>query len=202
LGENRSRVTDASGTFFIPLERSGPHVVRITRPGYAHQMFPIVVPSGRATDASRLLDSSAKFTPGLEVLWKDFDLRLSVRTMNSAVVPGAELRRAGGHITSAIERSGSFVTRGMVMSDQTCVFLNGTPRPGMSLDVVPPEKIEVLELYSDADAAARDLAGKWPSRALCGQTLRAQGRRYQATSGPRAKSYARWAVVWYKPEFW
>ena len=192
LGENRSKVTDSSGAFFVPLPRGGTYLVRITRPGFAARMFPIVVANGRAVDASRVLDS-ANTAPGLEVLWEDFDKRLRWRGMNSALVTGSELRRAGD-----VEATPTFNARGLRLGGSICVFLNGTPRPGMNLDVVSPHRIEVMELYGATDVAARDLASKWPARAMCGEVFR--GNRYVATSGPRAAAVARYAVIWLRPE--
>ena len=193
LGENRFKVTDSSGTFFIPLERGGTYVVRMTRKGYEPRMFPIAVRSGRAEDVSRLLDSTTKNLDGLEVLFQDFDQRLRWRGMNSVLLTGSEVRRGG-----SVELTPSFNARGLVLGSSICVFLNGTPRPGMNLDVVPLEKIEVMELYGASDVAARELHAKWPARSVCGFMNR--GRRYVATSGPRRNAIAQFAVIWLKPE--
>ena len=189
LGERRIHLTDSTGTFFVPLRKGGLYVVRITRPGYAHRMFPITV-SG-AVDASRLLDSATTSTPGLEVLWQDFHQRLQRAGINSALLSGSDVRRAG-----SVEQTTTFNARGLVLGGSICVYLNGTPRPGMNLDVVPIDRIEVVELYGETDAAARELRSKWPPRAPCGFVNR--GRRYEAPSGPRANAIARWAVVWLK----
>ncbi|MGH7679460.1 MAG: carboxypeptidase regulatory-like domain-containing protein [Gemmatimonadaceae bacterium] len=192
LGENRNKLSDSSGAFFVPLAKGGTYLVRITRPGFAARMFPIVVASGRAVDASRLLDS-ANTAPGLEVLWEDFDKRLRWRGMNSALVTGSELRRAG-----AVEATPTFNTRGLRLGSSICVFINGTPRPGMNLDVVSPDRIEVMALSGASDVSARDLAAKWPARAACGEVFRE--RRYVATSGPRVNAVAKFAVLWLRPE--
>jgi hypothetical protein len=200
LGEKRGMLTDTAGAFFVPIERTGVHLVRITRPGYEHLLFPVTIAKGRGVDASRLLDSAVAAQPGLAMLWQDLDDRLGRRTMNSALVTGGELRRAGNYVTDALDRVGSFVSRGLFIADEVCVFLNGTPRPGMSLDVISVDRIEAIELYGSGDAAARLLADRWPARARCGNVLRSQGRRNQPMTGARARAIARWAVVWLKPE--
>lgn len=199
MGANRSKVTDSAGTFFVALEKSGMYMVRITRPGYEHRIFPIAVTAGGAVDASRLLDSSVVDTKGLEMLWKDLDQRLGWRSMNSALVPGGEIRRAGPNLLRALEGSPSFVSRGLFIGDTICVFVNGVPRPTLPLDAIPVEDIEVVELYGAKDDAVKTLMFKWPGNARCGAALRIAGRRYEAPNGPRAKAIARWAVVWLKP---
>jgi len=198
MGANRSKVTDSAGTFFVALEQSGMYMVRITRAGYEHRIFPIAVTAGGAVDASRLLDSSGVNTKGLEMLWKDLDQRLGWRTMNSALVPGGEIRKAGSQLLAALEGSPSFVSRGLFIGDVICVFVNGAPRPGLPLDAIPVETIEVVELYGAKDEAVKTLMFKWPGSAPCGAANRIAGRRYEAPNGPRANAVARWAVVWLK----
>jgi hypothetical protein len=114
--------------------------------------------------------------------------------MNSAVVPGGELRRAGGDLTGALERSGSFVSRGLIFGPSICVFVNGLPKPGLPLHAIPVEEIEVLEVYGSNGDVSGDLARKWPRGAMCGQTWRQK----KPTDGPRARATAHFAVVWLK----
>ena len=196
IGANRSRLTDSTGAFFVPLDKPGVYVVRVTRQGYGERRFPITVADGIASDASRLLDTSLTFTRGLDALWDDFDQRLRWRSINSVLLPGGELRAAGGSLTDAIETSRAFSLRGLRIGNSTCLFMNGTPRPGMTLDVIPMDRIEILELYGEGDPGARYLAQKWPARAECGPSQRST--RYEPAGAAR-KSIARWAVVWMKP---
>jgi hypothetical protein len=187
LGADKEHVTDSTGGFFIPLKDPGTYIVRMTREGYAERMFPIEVPRNRAADASRMLDPGEAPAKGLDGYYKDLDTRLRTRAAsNSAVVTGAEIRRQGRNVPDGLRSSAVFNARGLRLADSACVFVNGIPRPGVSLESIFPEEVEAVELYAHSGGApmpigvptgdrSNSLALSWPPGASCGQMFRRDG---------------------------
>jgi hypothetical protein len=217
LGADKEQVTDSTGGFFIPVKDPGTYMVRMTRDGYAERLFPIEVPRNRATDASRMLDPGVGSAPGLDFVFKELDARLRMRSAaTSAFVPGAEIRRGGNNLVDGIRASPSFTSRGLMLADSACVFVNGIPRPGVSLESFFPEEIEAVEVYAQAGGAPQPmgvasgdrsnvLATGWPPRAKCGKMFRRDGaggsnyrpeRASRAEIGTMNSGKAIYIVVW------
>ncbi len=184
IGADTAIVTDSTGGFFIPVKAAGQYFVRMTHDGYAERFFPIEVPSGRAVDGSRLLDPGVAPPRGLDVLFTDLDHRMRQRAAsNAAVVPGAEIRKAGATLIDGLRGSPSFASKGLRIVDSACVFVNGLARPGVSLEAFRPEEIEAVEVYGEAAGSSlpgggvptgdrsRTLAMSWPARAPCGRVF-------------------------------
>lgn len=176
VGARRYVASDIAGRFIVGIEKPGTYVLRISREGYVQEVFSMQVPRGRAVEASRLLDSSSKrAAPGLNVLWEDFDQRLRWRGMNSALIPGSELRRYGGLLASALGGTPTFTSKGLRIGARTCVFVNGVPRPGWPLDAFPIEDIEAVEVYGRNCDPTSTLAQKWPPGVPCTETTGGAG---------------------------
>lgn len=184
LGADKEQVTDSTGGFFIALKDPGTYMVRMTREGYAERMFPIDVPRNRAVEASRLMDPGQAQSSVFEGLFKDFDRRLRMRSTSNAVfVPGAEIRRSGSLLIDGLKASPSFMAKSLDIVDSACVFVDGKPRPGVSLEAFRPEEIEAVEVYARAAGSTDPRAGvptgdrsnsltmAWPGRAPCGRVL-------------------------------
>ena len=102
-GANRSAVTDSAGRFFVPIQRPGVYMVRMTQPGYEDHVFPIDIPRDRPVEASRFLDSTDKLPRlGPDGSRQDFDRRLLWRSVNSAPALGSELGRRGGTLAESL----------------------------------------------------------------------------------------------------
>jgi hypothetical protein len=185
MGAGRPVATDSAGRYFVSITKPGLYVVRISHRGYADQVFSIDVPADRPVEGSRLLYPGTGPSVGLNSLWNELDQRLQWRGMNSALVPGSQLRRYGGSLTDALQGSPAAVTAGVRVSPGTCVFVNGVPRPGWPLDAFSVDDVEVVELYGRDETDI--LRKRWPAGAECGD-----GR-----SRP-ASGEARFAVVWLK----
>jgi hypothetical protein len=189
LGADKEHATDSTGGFFIPLKDPGTYIVRMTREGYAERMFPIEVPRNRAADASRMLDPGQAPAKGLDAFYKDLDTRLRQRAAaNSAIVTGAEIRRGGSNVPDGLRSSAVFNARGLRLADSACVFVNGIPRPGVSIESFFPEEIEAVELYAQSSGSpmpvgvpsgdrSNSLAMSWPRGASCGKMFRRDGAR-------------------------
>lgn len=190
-GSGLSALTDSAGEYFVALRRPGEYVVRVTAPGYADDVFPLVVKKDQVEEASRLLDMTTRAqVPG--GMWIDFDERLRLRGRNSVLAPGSELRRSGGSMVEALQASPSFMARGLRFSGPVCVFINGIPRPGMDPDQIPIDNVDAVEVYADDrfERAVAELSKAW-GRAPCGSS-RVPG----ASRG--GSGVARWVVVWMK----
>jgi hypothetical protein len=197
LGAQKEITTDSTGGFFIPVSEPGTYMVRMTREGYAERFFPIDVPRGRAVDGSRMLDPGVAPAKGMDVLYVDLDSRMRMRSSNSsAIVPGAELRKAGNATISALRASPSFGARGLRFGPTTCVFVNGMPRPGASLDSFFPEEIESVEVYGESAGGTGDRSGNlrfaWPSGGSCGSNPRGE---VNYTGGIR-NGIVKYVVIW------
>lgn len=191
-GGGTSVLTDSAGQYFIQLKRPGSYVLRVTARGFAEDILPLEVKKDQVEEASRALEASnASPTPG--GMWIDFDERLRLRGRNSSVAPGSELRRAGGWLMDAAMASPSFMNRGLRFAGPVCVFLNGSPRPGLSVEQISVDDIDVVELYADDkwDRAVTELKKTWPRGVPCTSTR-------LPWNGAPLNGVVRWAVVWLK----
>jgi hypothetical protein len=185
-GANQSIFTDSAGAYFIPLQRPGSYVVRVQAEGYADEMFVVKVGRDEVADGSRLLDAStgARIPPGL---WNDFDQRLRWRSNNSTLVPGSEIRGASPSLEEAIQRSPSAVRQGLRLGPSVCVLVNGSPRPGLSLNAIRVEEITAIEVYGRDREAVSFLAKQWIGQ--CSLT-------YAKARNPNAPEVIRYVVIW------
>jgi hypothetical protein len=211
IGAQKEITTDSTGGFFIPVSEPGTYMVRMTREGYAERFFPIEVPRGRAVDGSRMLDPGVAPAKGMDVLYVDLDQRLRNRaTGSSAIISGAEIRRTGNQLIDAMRNSQTFTARGLRFDSTACLFVNGLPRPGSSIDMFRPEEIESAEVYAYGGTGTgdrtRSLERAWPSGAPCGPTgytrmvAAAQGARMGSREGnplgPIQAGIVRYVVIW------
>jgi hypothetical protein len=189
-GANEASITDSAGSYFVQVKKPGTYMVRIKANGFGDEMFVVNVDRNQVADGSRLLDASDRSPSIPDGLWKDFDQRLRWRSpINSTLVPGSEVRRAGGGMADAIQRIGSVVARGLRLGASVCVFVNGTPRPGFGLNAIRPEEVTAMEVYGSDREVARYLAKDWPGRAQCSDTG------FRAPAGSPTIKYL---VIWTK----
>jgi hypothetical protein len=145
------------------------------------------------------------------VLYVDLDQRMRNRSAgSSAIVPGAEIRRAGNQLIDALRSTESFNARGLRFAQTACLFVNGLPRPGASIDMFRPEEIESVEVYANSGTGtgdrSRSLERAWPSGAPCGPTGftrtvgaasgSAMGSRAGNPAGPLQTGIVRYVVIW------
>jgi hypothetical protein len=190
-GARQSVQTDSAGQFFVPLEGPGTFMIRVSHPGFADQVFPIVVMRNQVADASTLLDQSdnaRSIPPGL---WKDFDQRLSIRSINNtAVVMGSDVRRNPIDLLSSLELTGAVNARGLRFGPMACVYVNGSAVPGYPINSIRPEEVTAVEVYASDRAVTAELNDTWPG-GPCSET----GRR---VSNPRAREVVRYLMIWTK----
>ena len=147
MGANKTVTTDSAGTFFIAVEKPGTYFVRVTRDGFAEERFPVDIPGQIAVEASRMLEPGASRVPAsMEHLFAEVDQRLRWRALNSAFVPGSEIRAAGSTLADGLAFSRSVVLRGLRIPGDPCLFVNGA-RSRMPLDAFDANEIEAVEVY-------------------------------------------------------
>lgn len=192
IGSQQKAITDSAGRFFIMLKKGGSYFVRARREGFADQFIPLDVPNDRAIETFILLDTGTVAT-GSDGLWDEFDERLHWEGQHGALVPGEQLTRWGGSTSDAIRGSQAFVRKGLQLTQNVCLFVNGVPKPGWPLDAIPPDQIATVELYTSTGDETNTLFSRWPKHAPCGA---GSGTVSSPTSPYDKKSIIQYAVVW------
>jgi hypothetical protein len=178
----------------------------VTQPGFAEDVLPVTVRRDQVVESSRLLEESSEH--GISAgLWDDFDQRLRWKPITSALITGSELRASGATIPDALPVSPEFIKKQLTFSsDGVCLFVNGTPRPGMTLNMIRIEDVRAIEVYSDQikDQMVIGLQKLWPPKLKCGDGFGEVGsdtRRPKALNStpirPKPPA-ARWIVIWTK----
>jgi hypothetical protein len=167
-------------------------MVRATAPGFAAQMMTVTVRHDAGSEVALLLDSATgPASHMMEAAFADFSDRMLVRRRASAVIPRAELTRDGDHqLLGAIRRSSSFVNAVLRFGEYACVFVDGQPRPGLSVNALDPADIEAVETYAFGAEASGTLGRRWPRGFPCAPT-----------GGPAVASGSdviHWVVIWTK----
>ena len=188
LGGSQAVTTDSAGGFFVPADNPGLYMVRITAEGFADRLFNIEIPRGRAVEASRLLDPGS---PGFDGPYQDLAQRLRYRSMSSALVPGADVRHAGSNVIDGLQGSPTFARQGLRFGPSVCLFVNGVPRPGATIEAIRVEEVEAVEVYASSGDRSGELGRQWPSGAPCGQIFRSFTRRSGSTA-----NIVRYVVIW------
>ncbi len=178
LGANLHAKTGADGRFDFPRVRPGGYVVYVKRDGYQSRMLSIVVPRDSAVDLALNVDrSTSQSDKRLEMVLHEFDRRKTWAVHgNAALIPRQELSaHSGQQLGSALRYSMTFLIKGLVVDDSTCVYINGIFQPSLSVDDIPVQGIEAVEVYgtnSDFTGTVTYRHGERPSRlpprAICG----------------------------------
>lgn len=194
IGSGEHVVTDSSGGFYLPLKHSGTYVVHVTRDGFQDQLITATVSGDATVELSALLDSGSAQNRGL--LWADFDERARWLGQGGALVPASELaKHDGGDLSDALRASHSVVNRSLRIGPNTCLFVDGEPKPGWTIDAIPVDQVAAVEVYTSTGDQTQSLARRWPPNALCGS-----GVSDPDPSMPPSvrRSTVRFAVVWLK----
>ncbi len=194
IGAQQKATTDTAGRFFVALKKGGSYFVRVRHAGFADQFIPVEVPNDHAVETFVLLDSGTVAT-GADALWDEFDERLRWEGQHGALVPGEQITRWGGSASDAIRGSQAFVRKGLQLTSNVCLFVNGVPKPGWPLDAIPPEQIATVELYTATGDETNTLFSRWPPHAQCGIS---SGGASSPLSPFERKSVIRYAVIWLK----
>ena len=193
IGAGGGRISvDSTAHFFVPIKSPGSFLVRARAPGYEPEAVSVTVHPGEGVEVAMLLDSAtSQPTNRFEMAIADFDDRLRIRGRSSALLSRAELLASGDHRTvGAISSAPSFVAKVLRFTDTVCVYVDGRPMPGWSLNAFEPSQIEAAEVYGDKGDATGTLARGWPRGTRCGDTGNSR-------TAP-GSDVVRWVVIWLK----
>lgn len=195
LGAQSSTETDSAGRFFVEVKKAGTYMVRVDREGYHGQLLSLTVPQDRAVETVPLLYSTGdpKSRVG-ERMWHEFDERVQFGGTNAAVLSGGQLRKSGASdIAEAVQFIPSSARKGLHIGATSCLFVNGMPRFGFSVDVIPLDQVEAVELYTANGDASGTLVKLWPRNVACAPSIR-------SAAGGSAGTAAKYVVVWLRPD--
>ncbi len=192
FGIARKVPVDSLGHFYVPVKTPGAYMMRASAPGFEVQTMSVTVQRDEGSEVALLLDSAAgPASHMLEAAFADFYDRMLVRRRTSAVIPRSELTRDGDpQLLGAIRRSPSFSKVVMRFGESACVFIDGQPRTGVSVNALDPSDIEAVEVYAAGAEASGTLNRRWPRGFPCAPT-----------GGPPVSpgsDVVHWVVIWTK----
>ena len=192
IGGSKKIAVDSTGHFYLPIKTPGTYMVRAMSAGYEAQMMSVTVHRDEGVEIALLLDSAT--TPESnrwESAYADMADRMIARRNSSAIVSASELRETGyTGIVDALRRSPSFNKAVIRIGSTACVFVDGQPKPGFSIDAFDATQIEAIEAYTASSEGTGNLARRWPRGFPCAPT--GEG----ATAG--GNDVIRWIVIWLK----
>ncbi|HEY9230308.1 MAG TPA: carboxypeptidase regulatory-like domain-containing protein [Gemmatimonadaceae bacterium] len=195
LGPSAGRVsTDSAGRFFYPVQSAGVYLVRAKASGFVTQSVSVTVEKQSGVEVTLVLDDDGgQPNHQIEGAYFDFQQRLTRRGNASALVPRAELiQREDVSMVSALLATPLFSSKGLRFTSEACVFVDGTPRAGLSLNAIDVRDVEAVEVYSTTSDRSGTLQERWFRQWRCGDTG------FPRTNQNRADDVVRWIVIWLK----
>lgn len=162
--------TGSDGKFTLFGISPGGHIVWASAPGRLPTTIPVVVP--RDTTVELLVSLIPLSAPGARRLAQplaDFELRTrtAART-NSALVPRQELVGHGVNLGTALRYAPSFLRAGLRFDEAACLYVDGLPRPGLTVYDIDPDEVEAVELYAPRAFLSQQRLRAWPRGFPCG----------------------------------
>ena len=189
MGMEGNASSDSTGRFALPLSGERDFILRVGRTGYATRLVTGRTPATGYSVLEVPLDTSD--AEGRDYwIWRDLERRLRYATPRAAQMTRAEIEQTGAtSLGSALEAGRSVAGRGLLVTGASCLFVNGLPRPGATVDAIRASDVEFVEAYPEGTDLTRTLASRWPSSAVCGN-----GGLSPRPSDPRRE--AQYVVVW------
>lgn len=189
MGSDSAASTDSTGRFAIALPAGKEFILRVGRTGYETRLVTGRTPATGYLVLEVALDTTDE--AGTDYwIWRDLERRLKYATPRAARMTRAEIAATGAaSLGSAIEAGRSVAGRGILVTRAACLFVNGRPRPGATVDAIRAVEVEFLEAYPEGTDLTRTLASRWPANAVCGA-----GSFATQPSDPRRA--AQFVVVW------
>jgi hypothetical protein len=168
MGTETTASSDSTGRFALPLTAGRDFILRVGRTGYATRLVTGRVPTNGYSVVEVPLDTSD--ADGRDYwIWRDLERRLKYATPRAARMTRAEIEETrASSLGSAIEGGRSVAGRGLVITNSSCLFVDGLPRPGATVDAIRASDVEFLEAYPEGTDLTRTLASRWPANAVCG----------------------------------
>lgn len=204
--------TTGDGRFTLGQVGEGAYslLVRIDR--YQSRIVPAYVPAEGGVDMNIVLDSTiADWQRREDMELREISRRLREALNPSAFVSAAELAFPDGTtLKDALRETPSTLSRGLLLKDDiTCVYVDGEPRPGMTVGDFLAEDVHAVEVYGiNARGGTQSPIKPWQMGTFCGTGFR-QGPLWRRppeelprgyAPDPRAQldNVARVAVIWLK----
>ncbi len=172
VGARASAKTNDKGAFNFPGVKEGAYVVNVQRKGYQTRMLSVFIPHDGAVEISPALDTAdnAGGRNEMAAALADFDSRSRRRGSRSAVVPRQEFAGHYGMILEdALRYTTSFLKSNLIVVDSiTCIFVNGAPKPGMTVNELSAGEVEAVEVYGLGQDYTNTLLERWPQGLPCG----------------------------------
>jgi len=192
IGGSGKLSVDSTGHFYIPIKNPGAYLVRAMSPGYEMQTMAVTVRRDEGVEIALLLDSATTLESNRwEGAYADMADRMIARRNSSAIVSASELRETGyTGLADALRRTPSFNKAVIRIGGTACVFVDGQPKPGFSLDAFDATQVEAVEAYTASSESTGNLARRWPRGFPCAPT----GENTTAAGS----DVIRWIVIWLK----
>lgn len=168
--------TDAEGRFAIGSLGEGAYslLVRIDR--YQSRIVSAYVPADGGIDLTIVLDSTiADWQRREDMELREISRRIREALNPSAFVSAAELAGPEGlTLRDALRDAPSTLSRGLVVKDDvTCVYVNGEPRPGMTVGDILADEVHAVEVYGiTARGGTQVPVRRWQMGTFCGTGTR------------------------------
>lgn len=190
--------TDSAGRFFYEVKSAGAYIVRGKADGLNTANVSINVPPKKRVEVMLLLDTTTmKGANALEMAYGDMRERLMRRSNQSVLVPRGELvERGNGNrpLTNALMMAKTFEGKGLKFTDTVCLFVDGLPQPGRSVNSIQAQDVESVEAYGPSGDRSGTLQKRFPNGGNCGET--GMPRLAQAPGAPQRTDVIVWLVVW------
>ncbi|HEX7123958.1 MAG TPA: carboxypeptidase regulatory-like domain-containing protein [Gemmatimonadaceae bacterium] len=184
--------TGPNGQFTLFGLEPGSYVVWASASGRLPTTISVVVPKDSAVEL--LLSLIPLSAPGARRLAQplaDFEVRTRTASRtSSALVPRQEVVAHGNNLGLALRYAPSFLRAGLRFDEAACLYVNGEPRPGLTVYDIDPNEVAMVELYAPRAFLSRERLREWPRGIPCGSP----GARV-FPGGDRVSAI----VVWLKP---
>lgn len=167
------RVTSrADGRFSLNEVKEGAYslLVRIDR--YQSRVVSAYVPPDGGVELNIVMDSTiADWQRRLDMEMREISRRIREANNPSAFVSAAELAfPEGTTLKDALREAPSTLSRGLLTKDDvTCVYVDGDPRPGMTVGDFLAEDVHAVEVYGiDGRGGTQAPIKPWLSGTFCG----------------------------------
>jgi hypothetical protein len=177
LGARASDTTDADGVFNFPNLKPGSYIVRVRHTQFESRNVSIVVPEKSGTQLDLVVQRGMLSRDGhMEQLYRELDQRVHWMGTTAAMISREELK---GAPTTGLDATLFSVPQVMKAGfyparegwEGACLFVDGIPRPGMTISDFPIEQIEAVEIYGspwERNEITKTLASRWPRGQQCG----------------------------------
>ena len=177
LGARTSDTTGTDGGFNFPTLKPGSYIVRVRHSRFESRNVSIVVPPQGATQLDLVVERGILSRDAhMEQLYRELDQRVHWQGTSAALISREELKGAPTTgLDASIVSAPGFMKASFYPArdgwEGACLYVDGQPRPGMTIADFPIEDIEAVEVYGSPSTRSDPtgtLASRWPPRAQCG----------------------------------